>query len=531
MNVNVNRTDLQAEASAAAGPGARFEPPVLRKPPGVRPDKKSRYRSALPLWICGLGILGSLVLMYVLHPVDGPERRTVSTKRRAFDNSLHEIGTIEALLESPILSHFQGEISWKADDGKLVEAGEPLVRFETKTVEDDIESREKDLIEKKEALRRAKLSIETTRDKYVHLVRKQEVLLAEAELERKNILEMPALADKIDAELVLKSAELDVKKSQVDYDATKELESKGYASVSTVKQQLLDLVTKKSDRAKAKLIYDLTAMGATEDAKHVAEMAVADAKKRLHIAKFDQDADMKASLAGLELAEIDLANFERQIATQRQLLDWGTVRAPMRGNLVFNDVFKGSSKSRSPIQVGETRNTGQDLCTLCDTSNFRIRLWINESDIGDVAVNQRATVSLPALPGKTFKAVVTKLGVVAEDKNIALSSLALRRSGEAFVNVVQARLEFVGLTDEDRKAIRIGFTADVHLQTSEKTQTLLLPWTGVGYDEKGEPYADVVPGPEQTERRKLKLGRGESAAVEILDGLSENEKVLDRTNF
>ena len=79
----------------------------------------------------------------------------------------------------------------------------------------------------------------------------------------------------------------------------------------------------------------------------------------------------------------------------------------------------------------------------------------------------RATVKLPAFGGRSFDAYVSELSVVATDKNAALSSLAVRSAGEAFVNVVQAKLDFVNLSDADRKEFRIGYTADVYIDLHE----------------------------------------------------------------
>jgi multidrug resistance efflux pump len=133
-------------------------------------------------------------------------------------------------------------------------------------------------------------------------------------------------------------------------------------------------------------------------------------------------------------------------------------------------VWKGGNKSNSPIQVGETRQWGWDLCKVCDVSRMRIRVNINETDVLRVKLGHRATVTLAAFPGRTFNCVVSELGVMAIDKNIALSGQggpAVRSSGEAFVNVVPAKLDFLDLTEEERKAIRIEFTADVQIHVTE----------------------------------------------------------------
>jgi multidrug efflux pump subunit AcrA (membrane-fusion protein) len=121
---------------------------------------------------------------------------------------------------------------------------------------------------------------------------------------------------------------------------------------------------------------------------------------------------------------------------------------------------------------------------------------------------------------------VGELAVVAQDKNAALSSLALRRSGEAFVNVVQAKLNFINMPEEARRQIRVGFTADVYIQTGDKTLVLAVPWQAVKYDDAGVPYAMIDKGGRE-EKRTLKIGRASSSHVEVLSGLNDHDIVQD----
>ena len=425
----------------------------------VAPKSKMRW-AALAL----TGVCAACLIPFGMHRTPNVLPGPIAAPLEPAKSQLHELGTIEAHQETAVLSHLTGEIVWKTEEGKLVEAGEPLLRFDSTTIVDDLEVKEKDLLEKIENVRRAKLEIDLAREKYADTILEKEGMLKLAQLEYRHTYEMPTPDDKLDAVLSLKSAALDLDKAKVDINGYQLLNKLGYVSDAALKKQLVDMATKTTDYMKAKTINDLTLAGAPSEDKRVAVLAVADAKKQLHIAVFNRDADLTELESALELAQIDLANFERDLKRKRQELEWATVRAPVRGHVIFTDVWKGSSKAKSPVQVGETRNAGNELCTLCDTSNFRIRLWINESDIKNVALNQLATVRLPALPGREFKAAVTRLGVVAEDKNAAISNLALRKSGEAFVNVVQARLEFTGLSETDCKDIRLGFTADVRLQ-------------------------------------------------------------------
>ncbi|MCY3020771.1 MAG: efflux RND transporter periplasmic adaptor subunit [Planctomycetota bacterium] len=495
--------------------------------------RQEAARRRLAKWLfIGVGVAFCvLVATLVLKPgADARAARTalLRVEKVPMPGVLHEIGTVEALNEITLLTRFTGDIVWKEEDGKVVEAGDPVVRFEGKLVQEDIDVREAAVLDKRDAVRQATDDIATLKKRYEHVIRQAEIQYELAVLGRKVIYDAPTPEDKQDAELALQGADLDRKRAQVDLDSYTELATQGFATEANVKLMRLALATAKVNHAKAKVIYDLTLQGNTPDAKRVADLAVADARKSLNIARFNREADLAVSQANLELAQVDLANAERELARKRQDLEWTTVRAPVRGHVVFTEVYKGSSKSKSRIEVGESRSAGGDLGVICDTSALKVRLWINESDVKDLAAGQRATVLMPAFPGRRFQAEVSELAVLATDKNVALSSLALRRAGEAFVNVVQAKLTFTDLAEADRKEIRVGFNAEVFIQTSGATEALAVPWSAVRYERDGTPFAEVAAG-SRRERRTLKLGRGDTLRVEVFEGLKENEQVYDLT--
>jgi multidrug efflux pump subunit AcrA (membrane-fusion protein) len=157
-----------------------------------------------------------------------------------------------------------------------------------------------------------------------------------------------------------------------------------------------------------------------------------------------------------------------------------------------------------------------------------VTLWINEMDISNVQLKQHAAIELPALPDLHLQAVVDEIAVTAQDKNMALSPLALRRSGEAFVNVVKVTLSFDRLPDAVRERIRVGFTANVNLELEPAVPVLSVPWQAVGTAADGSSFVDVVNG-SQLETHPVKLGRSNRSCVEIVSGLREGQTVRDRS--
>jgi len=493
-----------------------------------RPAKTGRAIRTVAIFA---GVAALIAGAYWLAPLlvsHEPPPRVLLVRSRKIDSVLHEIGAISASIERPVLSAFSGEITWRAEDGTLVAKGDPVVMFDGKALQDDVELRERDLADKQDAVRLAEAAIRTTRKKYAHSIRQKKLDLKKADLDLKKAVEYPRPDDLLDIELTHKSAELDRQQKQVQTDSMAELTKRGFNSEAALRKQQLSLANAKIESVRAKTILEIARQGTTKDLIEVAKLGVADARKLLNVSIFNRKADLATGQASLDLARMGLANFERDLMRRKQRLESTTVRAPMAGRVIFQSIWKGSDKNRSPVQVGETRPTGSDLCTLLDTSSLIISLWINEMDIGAVSLHQRAKVFLPALPDETFEAEVSDIAVTAQDKNIALSTLALRRSGEAFVNVVRVKMAFVGLKDDAKNRIRVGFTADVKLDLGLGGTALSAPWQAVGFAPDGTAIAEVFTDG-KLERRELKLGRSDNGFVEILAGLKDGEKIVDRS--
>lgn len=494
-----------------------------------KPARRARTLRNL-LLLAGLGAIAFAV--YTAAPrflTPATPQRSLAVRMRKLASSLHEIGTVSAHIERPVLTRFSGEIVWRAEDGTPVDEGDPVVVFDSKLLQDEVELREKDLSDKVDEVKRAERNIELTKRKNDFLIKQKEIDLQKAELDRKTAYDYPLPDDLLDFEITWKSAKAQADLLKIQTESLVALGKEGFASVAEVKKKQLDYANAKAEAARSKLVYDITKQGKTPEQKRVTDLAVADAKKALNVAKFNAKADQEACESALQLARIELIEFQRVLKRRQMRLDAATVRAPIRGRVIFQPIYKGSEKNRAPVQAGDTRPEGSDLCTVLDTSSLVILLWINEMDIGNVRVGQKAQVTLPAVPGPVFSAEVAELAVTAQDKNIALSPLALRRSGEAFVNVVRVKLNFGDIPEEVRNHIRVGFTADVRLFTGDERPALSVPWQAVGNALDGTPFVDVLSGG-KTERRVVKLGRSDNANVEILEGLSDNMRVIDQSN-
>jgi HlyD family secretion protein len=104
--------------------------------------------------------------------------------------------------------------------------------------------------------------------------------------------------------------------------------------------------------------------------------------------------DVAIARANLALARADLAE-------QQALLEKTRLRSPIDG-IVLRRYLRGGEA------VGVTPPT--PILEVGDTSRLRIRAEVDQTDIGRVAVGDRAWVTADAYPGRRFAGVVTRLG-------------------------------------------------------------------------------------------------------------------------
>ncbi|GMV79099.1 MAG: hypothetical protein AMXMBFR7_02830 [Planctomycetota bacterium] len=500
--------------------GASASALLLEARLSARRKRTARRRGLL----AALGVAALCALGWWLGSARPEAGTWYKVERKTLLLTQHELGEVVARLETPVLSTFSGEVVWKIEEGTNVHAGEPIVRFDATRAKDDLSEREKDLFDKEQNVQQVRRDAEAVAERYALELSRRAAALELAQIARAETYEHPTADERLTADLDLRSAELKHSKVLSDYLSHEDLNRAGFVTEAVLKQKRLAWAREKAELAKAKILHQLTLAGSSRDSKRLADLAVAEAELNLKLGEFERDADVAIAKADLDLAEVELADFKLGLERKRRELEQAEVGAPVGGRVAFVDVWKGSD-TLSPIQVGETRNRGQDLAKMVDTAGLRVRVLASEADVLKLKVGQRAEVRLPAYPQRLYKARVAEIAVVATDKNVALTRLALQKSGEAFVNVVSVWLDFDDLTEADRQAMRLGFTAEAEIEWGRVESAPAIPWGAVEYGPAGAAYVRVRGGLGGNERRAVELGRGNAFFVEVRSGLSEGEDV------
>lgn len=162
------------------------------------------------------------------------------------------------------------------------------------------------------------------------------------------------------------------------------------------------------------------------------------------------------------------------------------------------------------IAEGDTISPGSVAIRLLDLSRFLIELDVDEVDIGQIRVGQKAVVTLDALPQVEYSGKV--------------DFIALAASTESGVVTYAVRIL---LADHDPR-LRVEMTANVEIETQRVEGALLVPNRIVQVDrETGRFYVEKVT-PQGSIIVEITPGLRNDTFTQILDGLSEGDQVIVR---
>ncbi|MDB4968774.1 MAG: putative rane protein [Myxococcales bacterium] len=228
---------------------------------------------------------------------------------------------------------------------------------------------------------------------------------------------------------------------------------------------------------------------------------------------------------GLEsraVAQIDLEAATSEVEAKRAALTIAKVaHSVARDRLRYTEIvssMNGTVTARG-IQPGEVVTPGvqatfegKPLLTVADLSTLIVQADLNQIDVAKVKIGQKVTVTLDALPGKSYSAVVSK---------IAPASVT-PKGKDVDVFPVEATL------DNGDGAIKPGMTADVRVHIETRTRVLVLPVEAI-VREQGKDYVNKLVATDKgkkTERVEVKVGRRNDHQAEIAGGLGAGDQVL-----
>lgn len=175
--------------------------------------------------------------------------------------------------------------------------------------------------------------------------------------------------------------------------------------------------------------------------------------------------------------------------------------------------------------IGTMNNPGTVLLTIADLSVMESEVLVDETDVVNVRVGERAEVTVDAIPGKTMHGTVTEVG------NSAITS-----ADTAGGTVAESKdFKTVITLDHPPLTLKPGFSATADIIIEEKKDVLAVPIAALVILErddarkkgaKVEQEGVFVAAGGRSVFREVKKGIAGDMYIEIVAGLKEKEDVI-----
>ena len=191
--------------------------------------------------------------------------------------------------------------------------------------------------------------------------------------------------------------------------------------------------------------------------------------------------------------------YEQTVASEklsRKHLTDGTLRAPTSGFI-----------AKRSVEPGDTASPGRPVFEIVQMDPLEVNVGVPETDIHLVRIGQKADITVPALPGKTFQGTVRVINVSADPST---------RTYMTRISVANREHE-----------LRVGMIAEATIRGDRTITMATLPGDAVVRDPQGATQVYVYyPAQKSVYTKRVEIGAAVNRNVEIKSGLSGNELVV-----
>ena len=184
-----------------------------------------------------------------------------------------------------------------------------------------------------------------------------------------------------------------------------------------------------------------------------------------------------------------------------------TVTAPRDGTVIYVTNFRGDKK-----KVGDNCWRMERVIEIPDLTRMLAKGDVDEVDAGKVAVGQRVSFRLDALPDELFHGTITKAGRTVQQKQGTRDPMKV------------LRVE-IALDRTDPAKMRPGMRFKGTVELSRVKNALLIPRKAVFVSDEGQPVVHRR-GLFSVETVAVELGRENEEFVEVRKGLGTRDRVL-----
>lgn len=197
-----------------------------------------------------------------------------------------------------------------------------------------------------------------------------------------------------------------------------------------------------------------------------------------------RQADLRAQEQNVKTQQSRMAQEQASLESARYDLSKVRIEAPITGIVTRRNIEEGET-----VVIGTMNNAGTVLMEIADMSVIEAEVEVDETDIPTVSIGQEATVTIDAMPDRTFTGKVTEIG-----------NSPIQTAG----SIAQAtNFKVVVTLDNEIPEVRPGFTCTAEITTASRSSAVAVPIQAttvreVVLDEQG----NIVHPPAEEGRRR-----------------------------
>jgi len=194
-----------------------------------------------------------------------------------------------------------------------------------------------------------------------------------------------------------------------------------------------------------------------------------------------------------------MQQYEQAVASEklsRKRLTDATLCAPTSGYI-----------AKRSIEPGDTASPGRVVFEIVQMDPVEVNVGVPETDVHMVRIGQKADITVPALPGKTFPGTVRVINVSADSNT---------RTYMTRITVANPE-----------HSLRVGMVAEATIRGDRTIAMTTLPGDAVVRDPQGATQVYVYyPDQKRVYTKRVEIGAAVNRNVEIKSGLSGNELIV-----
>lgn len=442
---------------------------------------------------------------------DVDSKMIVPVEKRDFNIELNIVGVLDAAKSHMIASELEGTngtIIYLIEDGKWVEEGEILVRFDRALFEKEVAELEAQVESYSAAVQAAEqvvaFEINQVKLEVENAAYGQRVAVLELKRLQKGDGPLKLSILKEEQQKVL----MELKRFQDFLTDLDKFKAKGFdnpSEISSTKEKIAAYKTKLASVNKRYETYE----------KHVLPTLIESGKAKtqnaaLLLQQTKEGGKHKVAKAKATLLQVKaiLKTKKRSLAKAVFKFSKTEIAAPFSGIVIHYLTFRNGEK-RKPRE-GDAVFMNQPILYLPDISKMVIKTQAREVDLHKIKLGQNGRIVVDAYPDANLSGDLTFIGSLA----------AAEESGKSFEKYFQVLFK---VNEEDLR-LRPGMTCRISIQAEIVKDVIAIPTQAV-FSQDQSLFCYVKNKRGGFEKRVVSTGRQNEEFIEILEGLTVSEQV------